>query len=398
MLKRWIRNIGLVLVILVTITACSSKSSSGDENSKEPIVLGANLALTGPAGTYGTAMKDVFDFVIKQKNDDGGINGRQLKMVYYDDESKPEKTVQNFQKLIKKDGVNVIVGPSTTTTTVAVEPMIEKEKVIMFSGSNAYSPPGNSFAFNTSLKQPATHLIHHEWLKEKGIKKVGVMASTDESGNLSVNIIKNNFNKKDGIEYIFERMALDTVNVTAELTRLKEQGIEALVVIGTGAPVNIVLKGVDQLGLDKPVLLTQTQLNFAFADQVKDFMPKELYISGTPPMVYEQLDENNPLKPNLMKFAKLYKDGLHKEPDHLGAMGYDIITSVIKAIELAGSDDPEKMKKAFETKFKNMALTTSVVNYTPEDHQGTNGDGIVLIRLNQDSTWSLAMEPKFWKK
>ncbi|MFJ7727700.1 ABC transporter substrate-binding protein [Neobacillus sp. NPDC097160] len=398
MIKRWIRNIGLLLVILVTITACSSKSSSGDENSKEPIVLGANLALTGPAGTYGTAMKDVFDFVIKQKNDDGGINGRKLKMVYYDDESKPEKTVQNFQKLIKKDGVNVIVGPSTTTTTVAVEPMIEKEKVIMFSGSNAYSPPGNSFAFNTSLKQPATHLIHHEWLKEKGIKKVGVMASTDESGNLSVNIIKNNFNKKDGIEYVFERMALDTVNVTAELTRLKEQGIEALVVIGTGAPVNIVLKGVDQLSLDKPVLLTQTQLNFAFADQVKDFMPKELYISGTPPMVYEQLDENNPLKPNLKKFAKLYKDGLHKEPDHLGAMGYDIITSVIKAIELAGSDDPEKMKKAFETKFKNMALTTSVVNYTPEDHQGTNGDGIVLIRLNQDSTWSLAMEPKFWEK
>ena len=399
MKKRWMANVGILLAVLLFFTACSSnETSGGGKESTEPIVLGASLALTGGAGYLGEKMKESFDLVIEKKNDEGGINGRKIEVIYYDDENKPEKAVQNVQKLIKKDRVNVILGPSTVTTTAAVQPIIDKEQVLMFSMTNAYQPPADSFAFNTSLKQPATHWLHHEWLKTKGIKKVGVIATNDSSGDLYTDIIDKQFNGKDGIEYVFERMAIDDVNVTSQLTRLKSEGIESIIVIGIGSPPLIALKNIDQLGLDIPVLMTQLALSWEFPEQIKGFMPEELYISGTPPMVAEQIDENNPLKPLLMEMTGDFKAKYNKDIDHVGGIGYDSIVSVIKALELAGSDDPEKLKEVFETKFKDVPLTTSVVNYTVEDHQGTNGDGIVLIKLNHDATWTLEMEPRFWEE
>lgn len=399
MKKKWMVKVGMLLAVLLFFTACSSNGASGDgKESTEPIVLGASLALTGGAGYLGEKMKESFELVIDKKNEEGGINGRKLEVIYYDDENKPEKAVQNVQKLIKKDHVNVILGPSTVTTTSAVQPIIDKEKVLMFSMTNAYQPPADSFAFNTSLKQPATHWLHHEWLKKEGIKKVGVIATNDSSGDLYTDIIDKQFNGKDGIDYVFERMALDDVNVTSQLTRLKSEGIEAVIVIGIGSPPLIALKNIDQLGLNIPVLMTQLALSWEFPEQIKDFMPEELYISGTPPMVAEQIDENNPLKPLLMEMTEDFKVKYNKDIDHVGAIGYDSIVSVIKALESAGSDDPEKLKKVFETEFKDVPLTTSVVNYTTEDHQGTNGDGIVLIKLNQDATWTVEMEPRFWEE
>jgi branched-chain amino acid transport system substrate-binding protein len=396
MKKRWLANVSLIVVILLLFTACASNKASVDN--KGPIVIGANLALTGPAGYLGQKMKEVFDLVVKQTNEKGGINGRKLEIKYYDDENKPEKAVQNVQKLIKKDRVKVILGPSTVTTTSAVQPIIDKNKILMFATTNAYQPPANSYAFNTSLKQPATHLIHHEWLKEKGIKKVGVIATTDSSGDLYTSIIKNQFDGKDGIHYYFERMAPDDVNVTSQLTRLKSKGIEAIIVIGIGSPSLIALKDIHQLGLNIPVLMTQLALSWEFPNQIKEFAPEQLYISGTPPMVYNQINDRNPLKPLMKKMAEDFKAAYNKEIDHVGAIGYDSIISVIKGMEMAGGDNPTKIKGDFETKFKDVALTTSVVNYTKEDHQGTNGNGIVLIRLIKDGTWKLELEPKFWEK
>src|SRR4051794_39800973 len=100
MKKRWMANVGILLVILLFFTACSSsETSGGGKESTEPIVLGASLALTGGAGYLGEKMKESFDLVIEKKNDEGGINGRKIEVIYYDDENKPEKAVQNVQKL-----------------------------------------------------------------------------------------------------------------------------------------------------------------------------------------------------------------------------------------------------------------------------------------------------------
>ncbi|WP_102346326.1 ABC transporter substrate-binding protein [Bacillus sp. Marseille-P3661] len=417
MSKSFIKTISLLVLALLIFTGCSSSNTSSNENSnassnansstgatetqegnKDPIIIGSTLSLTGGPGFLGSGMKEVFDLVVKQTNENGGINGRPLEIIYYDDEGDPEKTVQNAQRLIKKDGVNIIIGPSLASTTTALQPLVEREKVIMFSLSNTYIPPADSYIFNTSLSGESGHEIHHEWLIENGIKKVGFLATTDSSGDIATNIINEKFQGQDGIEYVIERMGLDSLDLTPQLTRLRGEGIEALIVIGPGSPPTIAIKNAGQLGMDMPILLIHSQASNIFAKSIEGFIPDQLFITGTGPMAYDQLDDKNPLKPEILKIAKAFKEEYNKEIDHVGAVGYDAITSVIKGIEMADSDDPDKIKEVFETQFKDVMLTTGIVNYTTEDHQGTDMRGAVLLRLDPDLSWNIQWEPKFWEQ
>lgn len=411
--KTMARVVSVLTVLMFLLSACSgakngspsatpsspadSKPAEAKQAAKEPIVLGSTMALTGGAAFLGVGFKEVFDMVVKQVNAGGGINGREVKVIYYDDENTPEKAVQNAQKLINKDGVKVILGPSTAATSGAVQPIADKNKVIMFSMSAGYTAPAKSFGFNTSLKQKSAHEIHHEWFKKQGIKKVGMIATTDASGNISAKIIED-MNKKDGIEYVVERMGLNDLDVTPQLTRLKSAGIQALVIIGPGSPPAIAIKNAGQLGFDMPILMTHSQVSRAFANSIKDFVPKKLYLSGASAMAYQEMSNDNPLKPLTLKLANDFKKEYNKEIDFASAVAYDSINTVMEVLKRVGSDDPQKIKDVLENNFKNFQGTTAVVNYTPEDHQGTNMDGAVLLRLDPDLSWHIEWEPEFWKK
>jgi branched-chain amino acid transport system substrate-binding protein len=421
MRKAILDTISLLLVILLTFTACSSNTATNGTGSgkklekgsnsanqeakanKEPILIGSTMAMTGGAGYLGAGMKKVFDLMIKKKNEEGGINGRQIKIIYYDDENKPDKAVQNMQKLIKKDGAKILIGPSTTTTTAAVHPMINKEDVIAFTATTAYKNNLNSLSnknyFSTSLDQESMQKLHHEWFKAKGIKKVGFLATTDVSGDNAVKIVEAKFNKQDGIEYFIERMGLEDVDVSTQLTRLISKDIDVLTIIGAGGPPIVALKNALRLGFNKPILFTNIQASKSFAEAIKDIIHAPLYIAGTPPMAYSDIDDNNPIKPVVMEFAKLYKAEYNEEIDHVLGVGYDIIATVIKALEMTkGSDDPAIIKTALETGFKEEKFTTSVVTYTKDDHQGTDLNGAVLLRLDPDLSWKVEWEPKYWEK
>lgn len=411
-MKKLSSGLSILIVIVLILSACAGKNASNPtvaptaekksgeaakSASKEPIVLGSTMAMTGGAGFLGSGMKDVFDMVIKQVNAEGGINGRELKIIYYDDENNPEKAVQNAQKLMKKDGVKIILGPSTAQTSGAVQSVTDKSKIILFSLSPVFAPPASGYSFNTSLKQEAFHEIPHEWFKQKGIKKVGLLAATDASGNTSTKII-GGLNNKDGIEYVVERMGVQDLDVTPQLTRLKSVGIQALEIIGPGSPPAIAVKNAGQIGMDIPIVLNSSQVSYPFANSIKDYIPKKLYFASTAPIAWKELDDKNPLKPITVKFANDFKKEFNKEVDHVTAIGYDSIITIIDAIKKAGSDDPDAVKKALETQFKNYLLTTSVVNYTPQDHQGTTNDGVVIIKLDPDLSWHIEWEPKFWEK
>jgi branched-chain amino acid transport system substrate-binding protein len=410
MTSRLMKMASFLLIVCLFVTACASKSATpasttaatGDAtkapaSKKDPIIIGSSMAMTGGAGYLGTDMKEVFDLIIKQTNEKGGINGHELKLINYDDENKPEKAVQNVQKLIKKDGAKVILGPSTAATSAAAQPVVDKEKSVMFSLSTAYMPPANSYAFNVGPTQATMHQLHQQWFVDKGIKKVGMIASTDSSGNISVDIIKNQYNKKDGVEYVIERMGLDTVDVTPQLTRLKSAGIQALVIIGPGAPPIIAIKNAGQLGMNIPILLTHSQASKAFADSLKGFVPAQLYVAATAGMAYKDMNEKNPIKPILLGFADDFKKEYSKDIDHVRAIGYDSIMMVVKALQDVGSDDPEKIKTYFETKVNKLMLTTSITSYTPDNHNGSSLAGAVLLKLDPDQSWHINWEPKFWE-
>jgi len=114
-----LRRSGLAVVALVvTLTACSSKSASPAAGSTTPLVIGASVSLTGDFADPGKAVKAGYELWAKTVNAKGGILGRQVQMKIVDDTSSPTQVVTNYQNLINKDKVELVFGPFSSLLTI----------------------------------------------------------------------------------------------------------------------------------------------------------------------------------------------------------------------------------------------------------------------------------------
>lgn len=385
----------LILILALIASGCSSTSPStskatGDE--KEPIVIGSTLALTGSFGFAGTAMKESMDLVVEKVNKEGGINGHPILIKQYDDENIPEKAVNNANKLIREDKVKVILGPSVGATSKAVQSLADQNKIIMFSFSGAYLAPANSFGFASSYGQEPMHELIHKWVLETGKKKVGMVATNDVSGDVSVGVVEP-MKGQDGVQYVIERMGVQDLDITPQLTKIRNEGVEALVIVGPGKAAGVAIQNAVNLGLDMPIIVTHSQLSDVFAKSIKDFVPNQMLFTGPPVMAWEQLDDQAFLKPKLKAFAEDFQAKYGKRPDYLNAISYDSTTIVLEAMKKVGND-PQKIKDYLENEVKNFEGYHAVFNLSPEDHRGTGMDGLVLLRLDKELKWHIEWSPE----
>ncbi len=104
------------------LAGCGSKSSKSDSNE---IVIGGSGPLTGPNAQYGNAVKNAAELAVKEINDNGGVNGQTLKLVFEDDEADSGDKAVNAYNSLKDKGMQILLGDVTTGSTLAV---IEKSK------------------------------------------------------------------------------------------------------------------------------------------------------------------------------------------------------------------------------------------------------------------------------
>jgi branched-chain amino acid transport system substrate-binding protein len=98
-----------------------------------PIRLGASLSLTGTYAKLGKNQHEGYQLCIKELNAKGGLLGRKLDLVVYDDQSLPPTAVRLYEKLITEDKVDVVMGPYSSGITESVAGISEKYKNVMVS-------------------------------------------------------------------------------------------------------------------------------------------------------------------------------------------------------------------------------------------------------------------------
>jgi branched-chain amino acid transport system substrate-binding protein len=103
--------------LVVGVAACSSSNSKISSSSKEPILIGASLSLTGDFSADGQAFRQGYELWASDVNNQGGLLGRPVKLVILNDGSSPTTVVTNYQKLISVDHVNLTFGPFSSLLT-----------------------------------------------------------------------------------------------------------------------------------------------------------------------------------------------------------------------------------------------------------------------------------------
>lgn len=101
-----------------------------------PVVIGGTLSLTGPPSAVSADMKAAYDLWAKEINDGGGLLGRPVEMVIYDDHSQSESARSLYQRLIFQDDADLLLAPNPATTA-EVLPVAEDNEMLLFNGNAA---------------------------------------------------------------------------------------------------------------------------------------------------------------------------------------------------------------------------------------------------------------------
>jgi branched-chain amino acid transport system substrate-binding protein len=195
---------GAVAGAFLAVVAANAAAETGVTDRQ--VVVGQFAAFSGPAAQLGERLKVGIDAYFKSVNAQGGVNGRQLKLVTRDDSYEPEKAKAAVAALIEQDQVFALVGSVGTPTGIASVPILTEAKVPlvgMFTGAEALRDPFNRHVFHVraSYFDETERIVQH--LTSLGLKKIAVFYQNDAYGKTGL----------DGVERALARRQLKPVAV-----------------------------------------------------------------------------------------------------------------------------------------------------------------------------------------
>jgi branched-chain amino acid transport system substrate-binding protein len=228
----------LVIIIsmlgMVIAGAGTARAETGVTNTQ--VTIGMSTALNGAASFLGTNFKIGVDAYLNTVNDAGGVNGRKIKLIAYDDGYEPKNAVTNTTKLIKEDGVFGLLGNVGTPTALEIRKMLDDEKVFLFApftGAESLRKPVDRYLlhYRASYNQE-TEVFVKGMVDVLGYRKVAVFYQDDGYGKAVLS----------GATQALERRGLAPV-ATGTYTRNYENVNEALEKIMKARPDTVIMGG-----------------------------------------------------------------------------------------------------------------------------------------------------------
>lgn len=353
-MKKTVSVILLVALVMTLFAGCSKTATNANE-----IKVGINYELSGDVATYGQSSVEGIELAIEQINAAGGIKGKKLVAVKYDNKSEPAEATTLANKLMTQDKVVAIMGPATSGSFKAEIPVAIKNKIPVVSGSataddvtvDASGVKEYAFriSFNDSFQGTAMAKFALNDLSKK--KAVIIMDSSSDYGKgLAENFAKT-FEAAGGTIVAKEAYVAKDTDFNAIITKIKGLDFDVIFIPGYYNEAGLIIKQLRKQGITAPVLGADgfdspTLLELAGADALND-----VYFSNH----YSSLDKD----PVVVKFIQDFKAKYNKEPDAFNALGYDLAKFVADGISRAEKIDGESIKNAFAATTNFVAVTGS---------------------------------------
>ncbi len=355
----------------------------------ETIKIGAPLSFTGPASFLGEPEKKVLEMYIEQINKEGGVLGRKLELITYDDGGQAEKAVGNVKRLIQNDTVDVLIGGTTTATTMAMVPLIERGETpfISLAGAVVVVEPVKKWVFKVSHNDRMAAEKVLADMKKRGITKAAII-SEDAGFGKSGHDETLKVAKDAGIEIVADEIySSKDPDVTAQLTKIKNTpGVQAVFNFGLGQGPAIVTKNYRQLGIALPLYQSHGVASKEFIRLAGD-TAEGVRLPASGLVVADQLPATDPQKPVVTLFAKTYQAKAGTDPSTFAGHAYDALQIVMAAINRAGSTDKAKVRDEIE-RTSGYVGTGGIVSMTAADHLGLSLRAFHVVEVKGGS-WSL---------
>jgi branched-chain amino acid transport system substrate-binding protein len=374
---------------------------------KAPYTIGAILSVTGGASFLGEPERNTARMVEEWVNAAGGIQGRPLKVIVEDTKSDEGQAVLAVRKLLEKDKVAAIVGPSTTGESMAVVPIMEKAQTPLISCAAALSivtpkeeldrllssktlempKKQNKWIFKSPQTDASAVEAIYDHMKKKGISKIAIITVTAGFGDTGRQELKR-VALYYGISIVAdERYGPKDSDMTAQLTKIKGTDAQAVVNWSIGPPCVIVTKNWKQLDMKIPLYQSHGFGSKRYLELAGGAAEGVICPLGRV-VVAEKIKADHPQKAVVMKYKTEYEKRFKAEVSTFGGHAYDAIYMMVDALKAAGPNK-SKIRDYLETKIKNWPGTGGVFNMSPEDHTGLKKDAFEMIVV-KDGDWAFA--------
>ena len=386
-MKKTLSAMAGALVLAGAFGAAQAQTSQGV--SKNEIVVGSIQDLSGPIAGFGKQVRAGMLLAVDEINEQGGINGRKLKLLVDDSAYDPKKAVLAAQKLVNQDKIFIMAGHIGTAQNLAAMPVQFEKNVVNFfpitAAREMYEPLNRlkySFAA-TYYDQMRTALP--KLVKEKGAKKVCTIYQDDEFG---LEVVRGGEAglKAVGMEFAektsFKRGATD---FSSQVARMKAAGCD-FVVLGT-----IIRETIGTIGESRKTGFSPTFLgsSAAYTDLIHKLGGKAM--DG----LYATMTVTNPYLDDASKaisfWAQKYKTKFSEDPTVFSVYGYNVIQAFAVAASKAGPNlSTDSFIKAMDTmKFEPDMFGSAPASYSPTKRLGSD-----LSRLSQitDGRWKVVSD------
>jgi branched-chain amino acid transport system substrate-binding protein len=361
-----------------TTVAVSGKTES------DTIKIGAIFSVTGSASFLGAPEKKTAEMLQEQINAAGGVLGKQLEIIIYDDEGDESKTQELAKKLLFEDQVLAIIGPSRSGNTMAIKEFMDENKTVLISCAAAETivDPISPWVFKVYQKDSfvARHILKH--MQDNGIANIAVLYGNTGFGQEGLKQMKafaGQFGVTIGYEAHYDPAATEGDFETL-LTKIKaDPSIQAIVNWSILPAQSIVPRKLKELDIALPLYHSHGFGNIQYARDAGDAAEGIIFPAGLLIAAYE-LPADHPQKDVLVNYRRAYEDRYNEDISTFGGHAYDAINILVSALETAGTDGD---KAALRDAVENVSFlgTGGMYRYSPEDHNGLDMDSLEMLTI-----------------
>ena len=370
------RNATLLIAVLsLSLFGCPPKSQTTARatSTTGDIVIGEYGSMTGSEATFGQEAHNAFVLAFDEINAAGGVNGRKIRLVTEDDQSKAEEAATAVTKLITQNDVVAVLGEVASSSSLAAAPICQANQVPMItpSSTNPAVTKKGDYIFRVCFldsyqgESMANYLANNLKMKKAALL---VDVKTDYSTGLA-QFFEQQYVKNGGTVVVRQSYSKGDNDFRSQLTAIRAANPEIIFIPGYYNDVGQIATQARDLGLTQPI---------AGGDGWES--PKLIEIGGKSLEGAFYSTHYFPSDPNpiVQKFVKAYQQRHNRTPDGLAALAYDAARVLADAIRRAGSTDGPKLRDAIAATKDFQGVTGSITLGPDRDPVGKN---LVIVEV-----------------
>ena len=355
---------------------------------EDELRIGGIFPLTGYLSWCGKYKRKAAELKVEMINRAGGIDGRPVSLIAYDDQSSAEQASRIAEMLVFKHRVAAMVGTGSLPVSRAVARVANRYRTPAFVNSGyAIDPTKDLFVFNTAHKTEFAVACSFQYFLERGIDRLALLMPHGPLGELG-SWLARRLGSRMGIRIVGEeRFDVASSDVASRLKRLHGLKPLALFSFATGGPAAAVAETMAALGFDIPLLVSHGNANPRFLKLISH-TPINIVVPSGKTMVLDTIREDDPCRSVVMDFNARHVERYGEPANYYSAELADAIDLVAEGVRRTGDADPERLRDAVEN-ISNFRGMQGVYNLSPIDHYGTHIEQIVLLTV-KDGAWRFA--------